>query len=98
MEKIIKYKAFDGQEFDNEQDCIVYEKKITNRNYDTIMGNIWNIGNSFISIMESIKDMCNNRACARCKFNINFDCIFNNPFAWKIDEFKTLYEKYKEEN
>lgn len=97
MEQIIKYKAFDGTIFENEDECKAYEKMRVQEKIDSLKNSSQWLKQFYI-ILEQIHDICTNIECNSCPWRDGTDCLFTKPFNLNMEKLKKSMEIESGEN
>lgn len=108
MDKItvIKYRAFDGAEFDNENECIEYERKKeleASQKVEELKNNVLDLMSanpSCFKVLTSLKEYCHAFAtygsCKDCIFAENEICMFGDIVEeFDVDSIKNTVSKYR---
>ena len=101
MEEIKRYKAFDGQMFDNQSECMKYEADLLNRKeIECKMLNCLQIHKStIINFLDLAKGYCNTFSiaedCKGCVFqNDNLTCMLGDmPEDFCLDDIEALISR-----
>ena len=108
MDKItvIKYRAFDGAEFDDENECIEYERKKeleASQNVEKLKNNVLDLMSanpSCFKVLTALKEYCHAfgtyESCKGCIFGEDEVCMFGDIVEdFDVDSIKNIVSEYR---